>query len=73
LISQEMKQVLDLFDEGRKLYKLMKFAEAKEYFKKSLQVKQDDGPSQVYLERCDHYIQNPPPQDWDGVFVMKTK
>ncbi len=73
MISQEMKQVVELFNQGRKFYKLMKFAEAKEYFKKALQVKQDDGPSQVYLERCDHYIQNPPPQDWDGVFVMKTK
>jgi len=73
LISQEMKQVLQLFDEGRKLYKLMKFAEAKEYFQKALQINQNDGPSKVYLERCEHYIDNPPPEDWDGVFVMKTK
>jgi hypothetical protein len=73
LISEEMKQVVELFDKGRQLYKLMKFKEAKVYFQKAMDIKPGDGPAQVYLERCDHYIKNPPPPDWDGVFVMTTK
>lgn len=33
----------------------------------------DDGPSDVYLARARQFKENPPPDDWDGVFVMKTK
>jgi len=73
LISAEMKQVVQLFDKGRQFYKLMKFEEAKVYFQKALDIKQDDGPAKVYFERCEHYLKNPPPPDWDGVFVMTTK
>jgi hypothetical protein len=32
-----------------------------------------DGPSLAYIERCKGYVQNPPPENWDGVFVLTTK
>ncbi len=73
MISEEKKKVLELFSEGRKNYKLMDFDKAKNYFAEALKVDPDDGPSKVYYTRCKHYIENPPPEDWDGVFVMKTK
>jgi adenylate cyclase len=31
-----------------------------------------DGPSQVFIERCGELIAEPP-QEWDGVYVAKTK
>ena len=73
MISETKKKVLELFNEGRKNYKLMKFEAAKDLFAKALNVDPEDGPSKVYFARCKHYLQNPPPDDWDGVFVMKTK
>jgi tetratricopeptide (TPR) repeat protein len=73
VISQDKKTVLDLFAEGRRLYKLLKFEEARDIFAKALKLDPEDGPSKVYFVRCKHYIENPPPEDWDGVFVMKTK
>jgi hypothetical protein len=73
MISDSKKKVLELFSEGRKNYKLMKFDVAQDLFAKALKVDPEDGPSKVYFARCKHYIQNPPPEDWDGVFVMKTK
>ena len=73
MISEEKKRVLDLFARGRKLYKLMQFEEADKYFRQALDIDGDDGPSKVYHARCAHYIDNPPPEDWDGVFVMATK
>ena len=73
MISETKKKVLDLFSEGRKNYKLMKFKEAKRSFAKALKLNPEDGPSKVYFARCKHYIETPPPEDWDGVFVMKTK
>lgn len=73
MITEEKSKVLELFSKGRKLYKLMEFDQAKEYFAQALKVDPDDGPSKVYYARCKHYIENPPPEDWDGVFVMNTK
>lgn len=73
MITDEKQQVLELFAEGRKQYKLMQFNRAKDYFAKALKIDPEDGPSKVYFARCKHYIDNPPPEDWDGVFVMKTK
>ena len=73
MISDEKRKVLELFGEGRKQYKLMNFDKALEYFTQALAVDPDDGPSKVYEQRCKVYIESPPPEDWDGVFVMTTK
>ena len=73
MITEDKRKVLDLFAEGRKLYKLMQFKEAQNKFTEALAVDSTDGPSKVYAERCEHYCENPPPEDWDGVFVMLTK
>jgi hypothetical protein len=73
MITEEKARVLDLFKQGRKLYVMRKFDEAKEMFAKALQIDSEDGPSKVYYKRCKHYIENPPPDDWDGVWVMTTK
>ena len=73
MISETTRQVLELFDQGRGAYKLMQFEEARKLFARALQVNPEDGPSKVYYARSKHYIENPPPEDWDGVFVMTTK
>ncbi len=73
MISEQKRRVLDAFAEGRKLYKLMDFDSALRHFESALEADPGDGPSRVYAERCRHYLQNPPPEDWDGVFVMTTK
>jgi hypothetical protein len=73
VIAEAKRKVLELFAEGRGHYKLMEFPEALDCFTRALAVDAEDGPSKVYLARCKHYIENPPGEDWDGVFVMKTK
>jgi hypothetical protein len=73
MISETKKKILKHFAAGRKNYKLMKFKEAQACFAKALSLDAEDGPSKVYYARCKHYLTNPPPEDWDGVFVMKTK
>jgi len=32
-----------------------------------------DGPTQVLLQRCIEFMDDPPPPDWDGVYVAKSK
>jgi len=32
-----------------------------------------DRPSQIYLERCRHFAAEPPPEDWNGVWILDEK
>ena len=73
MISEAKQKVLEHFAQGRKSYKLMDFTGALVHFKAALELDSSDGPSKVYIARCQHYLENPPPDDWDGVFVMKSK
>jgi tetratricopeptide (TPR) repeat protein len=73
MLTDGKRKVLDLFANGRNLYKLMKFKEAKEYFEKALSIDPEDGPSKEYSKRCQEFIETPPGPDWDGVYIMKNK
>jgi hypothetical protein len=73
MITENKKKMLEAFAEGRKQYKLMRFDEALKHFTEALRLEPNDGPSQEYCHRCQSFIEQPPPEDWDGVFVMKTK
>ena len=73
MITEEKRKLLECFAEGRKYYKLMKFENARDAFAKALTIDAEDGPSKQYFARCEEFIRNPPPEDWDGVYEMKTK
>ncbi len=73
MIGESKKKVLELFAAGRRAYKLMDFSKGLEFFGEALKLDPEDGPSKVYFLRCQHYVANPPPEDWDGVFVMTSK
>jgi adenylate cyclase len=57
---------------GLKLYREKQFIEAKSHFINCFQ-NSSDYTSKVYADRCDAYIITPPPDNWDGVYEMKTK
>lgn len=69
----EMDAVLKHFNAGFKLYHERKFEEAIACFNEALMHKPDDAPSQIYIKRCQSYLEEPPPADWDGVYNMKSK
>ena len=62
-----------LYQEGIKLYLNRSWEEAEAAFFQVLELIPDDGPSKVYIDRCVHFKQDPPPQDWDGRFILKSK
>lgn len=62
-----------LFGKCYEMYHAKKFAESLAGFQRCLEMKPDDPVAALYVERCQDYLAEPPPQDWDGVHVMKTK
>jgi hypothetical protein len=73
MISEKTTTVLDIFAQGRELYKQRKFKEAMGKFSDAIQIEPEDGPSKVFYARCKYYLENPPGDDWDGVWVMHEK
>jgi len=58
------------FVAGRRAYEDRRFEEAKERFETGAE---DDPACRVYVERCTHFLEQPPPGDWDRVWTHVTK
>lgn len=61
------------FTRGVAAYKKQRWDDAERIFSAIHKRFPDDEPTRLYLERVAELKENPPPDDWDGVFVMKTK
>ncbi len=72
-ISEETKELIEIYNLGLMFYRERKFKEAINEFLFALKINSDDGPSQLYLLRSQAYLKKPPPKDWNGVFELKTK
>jgi adenylate cyclase len=66
-------QIIACFKEGLEAYRERDWRAANRSFSGALELHPSDRPSQLYVERCNHYSQQPPPDDWDGVWIMETK
>ena len=58
---------------GIQLYRNRQFVEAKVEFAKALERFPADLLPGIYLERCDHFIVEPPPVDWKGSYELTHK
>ncbi len=72
-LPPEFEEMLAQYQKGFDYYLMRNWEWAMNHFRQALQIKADDGPSRIYLLRCQEFMENPPGEDWDGVFVMKTK
>ncbi|MFQ5926888.1 MAG: CHASE2 domain-containing protein [Terriglobia bacterium] len=66
-------ELLDLFQGGLNAYRARQWKFAIEIFQLALEHYPNDGPSKLFLERCQQFMQEEPDPAWDGVYVMKTK
>src|ERR1700728_2586133 len=69
----EGKGLVEIFGRGREAYKAHDWRAAKAAFEEVLQRWPNDGPAQVFLDRCNEYLVGGPGTDWDGVYEMKHK
>ena len=76
------RECIDLYEEGYQRYLQQDWAGARRHLKDAaaLEPRQPEdapgiktNPSLVLLERCRHLKEDPPGDDWNGVYVMKSK
>ena len=67
---QEKYDVLELYHRGLEFYERFEFAEALKLFQQALQIDPRDGPSALYVDRCEDFAAHPPT---DLVFRAQSK
>jgi len=67
-----MMGVVQAFQYGVKGFREGHFQDALKAFNEALGFNPNDAASKMYVERCDYLLANPP-DDWDGVWVLKSK
>ena len=71
-------KLLPAYDEALELYKNQEWAKAIDAFKASNELEnmfpgRKTNPSRIYIPRCEHYKNNNPGDDWDGVWTLTSK
>lgn len=71
---EELDRELNMYHKAIELYKNSQFSEALDIFKslETIEKKSNKAIYKIYIERCEHYIIEPP-IDFDGVFKHTTK
>ncbi|MBU1536807.1 hypothetical protein KKF84_15890, partial [Myxococcota bacterium] len=68
--TPELTKRIALYEEALDRYFAREFAAAVEILETTAP---PDGPSAWLLARCRHLLENPPPEQWDGVITMEGK
>ena len=67
------EEALQRYEQGMSAYKRHQWTEAKAHFEAALEADPEDGPSRLYVTRCDQNMADPPPPDWDVVVHRHEK
>lgn len=65
--------IMEEFNAALALYRDRKWRKAHVHFLAISRQLPEDKPCKIYIERCEYFIENPPPDDWDGVFNRDEK
>ncbi|HEY9672250.1 MAG TPA: adenylate/guanylate cyclase domain-containing protein [Waterburya sp.] len=73
-ISEQKQEIIELYHKGREYYLKRKFTRAMTEFGTILEdIDKNDKAATLYLKRCQHFLQEPPPEEWDGVWTLTEK
>ncbi|MCL6434068.1 MAG: GAF domain-containing protein [Leptolyngbyaceae cyanobacterium HOT.MB2.61] len=72
-LSSEKEQIIEHYHKGREYYLARNFPMAMAEFGTVLNINKDDKSATLHLTRCQHWLTNPPPDDWDGSWVLTEK
>jgi adenylate cyclase len=66
-------EMLGAYGKGLAAYRGREWSEAERAFRLAAEAMPGDGPSSMYINRCQQFAKSPPPADWDGVWSLTAK
>jgi adenylate cyclase len=66
-------EAVELFHQGQSHFEAKRWDEAIETFQQVQRILPGDGPSEVFIKRCQEFKKKAPPESWDGVFNLTIK
>jgi adenylate cyclase len=71
--AAKYQSLLSAYNQALESYRAHKWERAAGELGMILQKYPLDGPTQVLMDRCLEFMENSPAENWDGVYVMKSK
>ena len=68
-----LMEAVNAFKSGLSYYRGRQWDKAIDGFAEASILNPTDRLPQMYVDRCMHFKENPPPEEWNGVWVMQTK
>jgi class 3 adenylate cyclase len=72
-LSEESVRLRERYEQARRAYLAQEWDLAEATFRECLQLRPDDGPSHVFLQRIQTLRRKPPGKDWNGVWQLVEK
>jgi class 3 adenylate cyclase len=72
-INERQKKICGFYETGLQYYFDQNWQKAINYFYSIIKYQPNDAPSRLMLNRCLRYKNNPPPEEWNGVFAQTVK
>jgi adenylate cyclase len=72
-LSEELARLRERYDAARRSYIAQDWDTAEATFRQCLEIRPNDGPSRVFLERVQALRRDPPGKDWNGVWQLVEK
>jgi adenylate cyclase len=69
----KLPALISAYEAGLDSYERRDWAQAIQYFGNALEFVPSDQPSRIFIDRCRYYSDNPPPDHWNGVWIMEDK
>lgn len=73
VIPDQKQQVVEHYQKARELYLNRQFALAIGEFATVLEIDRRDQAAALHIERCRHWLTNPPPDHWNGAWALTEK
>jgi adenylate cyclase len=68
-----MMEAVNYWNSGLGYYRMGDWDRAIRAFREAAAINVHDKLPPMYIKRCEHLLENPPGENWTGVWVMKTK
>ncbi|NER37121.1 MAG: GAF domain-containing protein [Oscillatoria sp. SIO1A7] len=72
-LTPEQNAIVEAYNKGRELYTNRQFLEAMAEFGNVLAIDKGNKAATLHMDRCNHFLAEPPANDWDGVWKLTSK